>query len=170
MPSVSVKTLAPVVWSPEVETCSSILPLPACGSGEVCAPESTAPFMGACIYQPGNVACPPGTPYVTRQLVYSGTSDSRGCGACTCGSPRATCSGGTVAISNDPTCAVSPTNPNAGNVPLPTPPPCAQTQLAASAVYVKLTTPPNASGSCSPSGGQPTGTAMPTLPVTVCCP
>jgi hypothetical protein len=134
-----------------------------CSSGDVCAPAPADPFRAKlCIAQGGDVACPPG-PYTLASTVYASIDDTRGCTSCACSGPQGVdCSGITVFYSDDACTdvlgqATHDGNPNDCS-------PLAPNQGIGSVEYM-----PTAPGTCSPGGGAATGSAVPAMPVTVCC-
>src|SRR5271154_2328493 len=86
-----VTTVPPATWQGQVLSC---LPTPvgSCSSG-VCLPAAPAAFStGYCVRQTGDVACPAGD-YSHKSSSYGSMTDTRGCGACSCGAVSgATCS------------------------------------------------------------------------------
>ena len=57
-----------------------------CATGETCVPSPANPYsVGLCVWSDGDVACPEGTAYTERQVVYTGIDDTRACSECTCG-------------------------------------------------------------------------------------
>jgi len=108
-----------------------------------------------CILSPGDLSCPPGA-YSVRHVYYASVSDSRACTACACG----VAAGVTCSATAQQGCGQ--TGPA---IPLPTacaslPSPGSVTLIAAATVT---------GGSCTPSGGQPTGALVPTGATTLCC-
>lgn len=100
--------------------------------------------------------------YPLKELLYSGSTDTRDCSTCTCGAPSgASCTGGQGTIYDANGCsgatqafAIDGTCKTTGGT----------TTLAA-----KQTTAPTVSGTCAKNGGTPTGQATPTGPTTLCC-
>jgi hypothetical protein len=159
-PSTEVPTLPMISWSTNGIGCQRQGPIVSCGPNEVCAHGPTATF-NLCIYQSGDQACPSG-PYTNKHVFFQKFDDTRSCSDCACGSPQVDCSGGAVTLSPNTNCS----NGIQSSVPAS----CGVDGiLATDPVYVQLVTPPTPSGTCPPSGGQPTGSATPASPVTVCC-
>jgi hypothetical protein len=93
--------------------------------------------------------------YSVQHVFYAGFSDQRTCSGCACAS--AGC-GGTIAFFADTGCVagigtIAPDGPCAGPEP----------DMTAMAVMYQ------ASPSCSPSGGSPSGSVVGTSPTTFCC-
>jgi hypothetical protein len=141
-----------------------------CAAGQVCASPSTAPFENLCVYMAGAGAqtCP-GAPYAQPYVYYpaTGFDDTRACSGCACSTPTVACAMmGTAFFYTDPACTVTTT----------------PTSIALNNLNGMCQTLPNNSyystyvasfteGSCTPSGGQATGTVTPdpTKAVTFCC-
>jgi hypothetical protein len=63
-----------------------------CGHGRRCVAEPAVPFDGAvCIWRPGEVSCPEGSPFSEANLYYGGLDDDRSCSACACDPPVGAC-------------------------------------------------------------------------------
>ncbi len=165
-PSAQNPVTPPVSWSTSATGCA-VSPAAACGASAVCVP-ATSSGVQACIYQPGDASCPPG-PYATKQLLFTGVADTRGCSACSCGTPPgATCSGGSILM--DPELAQTPTCGSGATVPVPTTCEESNPYTGAPQIGLHLVTPATPSSTkCAPAGGQPTGGAAATAPTTVCC-
>jgi hypothetical protein len=165
-PSTEMPQVPPATWSQNAEGCGFTGQLSSCGSAEVCVPHASSPFK-LCVYKTGASSggtCPSPYDATSAPVVFdTGIADSRSCTDCRCGDVTGACSGGDVELSpNSTTCTGGITSPLPascnidginGNLPL----------------YAELTTPPTPSGTCNPSGGQPSGTATGTGPVSVCC-
>jgi hypothetical protein len=134
-------------------------------AGALCLPASE-PF---CIMQQGDLPCPAGD-YSFRRVYYSGTSDQRGCGPCTCGAPTGT------------TCAYPPgvpplfsysatgcTVPTGNPYFAPTTPACTGKLGTVGALQLQLEATITDAGTCAPSSPPATGAATPAMPSTFCC-
>jgi hypothetical protein len=133
-----------------------------CTAGNVCIPNLTPPFSGICIFAPGDLSCP--SPYSSPNVYYSGTMDTRGCGACACGSIMGTCSG--TIDDHTTTCGSAV----ADTVPIPST--CAEiTKIGVGGSQTsQATLTPMAS--CAPPMQlvpMSTGSDSPKNPTTVCC-
>jgi hypothetical protein len=159
-PDAGAQVAAPT-WAGLVRLCgSSGTPAPGgCNAGEVCAAASDPAFEPTtyCITQTGTWTCPVG--YAAPRTYYDGFVDTRGCTPCTCGSPHATCTGGTFEGNNGSACTGT-------LIPLPVPTVCSNLGGAKSALISGLILD---GGSCAPEGGAPTGTFTPTTSTTICC-
>ena len=154
--------IASVTWASEAQACAPQAPQQgSCGAGEFCLSEGSGAF---CIMQAGDMPCPAGE-YSFSYVYYLGASDTRGCPACSCGSPSASCSfpaGVPAGIPYlGPGACVTPTGAFYANscTPIPT----------VTGVELKATATLDA-GTCTPSGaGAATGAAAPSGPTTFCC-
>jgi hypothetical protein len=132
--------------------------------GDECQPAPTAPFgTGLCIYQPGvQTTCP--APYNRTpqpSVYYTGTTDGRGCGACTCGTPSAGICSGTVDLYGVATCGGMATTSRGECQPF------LDVSLERSLEATYTLTPGTCSAPSLPP--QPTGTVTPTGAFSVCC-
>lgn len=132
-----------------------------CDGGEACVPHPSGESNGrVCIWASGDQMCPSNSEYSDRFAYYGDFSDTRDCTACTCGSPQGQCTG-QLRLANTP-CGGTITQ---------------QVWLDTDSCTNVSFTPGSASSwtqngftaTCSDSGGDPTGSAEPTAPVTVCC-
>ncbi|MEZ4226920.1 MAG: hypothetical protein R3B13_38620 [Polyangiaceae bacterium] len=166
------KTIPTPTWDKSVRACGDA---PAtgkgCGSGS-CVPKPAAPFgSSVCIYQDGDHACP--APFSAKTLGHQSFTEGRDCSACTCGTPGTGCTG-TLTLYTDDNCSQNVTAVAAPNtcVPLPVDPDPLTTFPPGSGGMPPADTRSGhlqASGNCPPTGGQVTGTATATGPVTFCC-
>lgn len=157
-------TLPAVTWGGALRGCRPpTLSRVDCADGELCATKLPSPFgTKMCIAHDGDVPC--ATPYTeSRRIGYTGTTDTRACGSCSCEPPKGDCKE-TAAIdyggggSGERTCF-------SGGQPVPTPG-CVDT-WPYHAVSLTATLPP--ATTCAASGGAPTGTVVAAKPVTICC-
>jgi hypothetical protein len=151
-------------WMSAVLACRGTLdPLGACTDhGQTCV-SAIAPHFRMCIYSAGDQACP--DTYPNKVLVYGGFSDTRACTACACGTPSGNKCTASLAVFSDGACSIPESlDPIASDAPychdLP-----AGTALGSKTV-IGLTYQP---GTCTASGGQPTGSVDPVNPSTFCC-
>jgi hypothetical protein len=89
-------------WSQEVRGCRGAELGDECGQGRQCLPKAPAGFENwLCIFAEGDLECPAGD-YSEKTMLYSGVSDTRGCGSCICGAaPATTCTGNWEVFDND---------------------------------------------------------------------
>jgi hypothetical protein len=154
-------TLPPVSWATQTRVCAAPSVGRGCAPSQVCAARPQLPFAPTfCVAALGDVACPGGV-YTTKHLYSRGVADTRACAPCACGAiAGADCeSAARVDLFNGDACTGTVT-------PLAVPTACTATGVAGirSARFVV-----NPGGSCEPSGGAATGSAVPDGPVTVCC-
>lgn len=159
-------SLGPITWAAVGIGCAQPFPkVSGCASTETCAPIPSSPYQSRlCISSSGDIACPAAT-YVKKTLYYTGATDGRTCTACACSSAATVSCSGTVAFYDDPNCATSPVFTSSTFVSDFT---ChAVTFTNSSLIDVSYSGTP----SCGvPStAGQPSGSIVPTNPVTVCC-
>ena len=94
-------------WGALITSCKpGQEPGPACDAvpGGVCWPAVPDGFeAGLCIWSQGEVACPDGSSYADRRLVYNGVAqDSRTCSVCSCGDLEAyDCAGAAEAFASE---------------------------------------------------------------------
>ncbi len=166
-PTPTTDIVPPLAWNERARACGGADLGGGCGAG-VCAPKPAAPYGGICVAKAGDNACPPGYPQKT--FYYQGVNDTRGCSACSCSTPQGAACPGTAEISTNSACSVDTVVVN--NVggceslpPDPSPPPPPY-QNSRSIFYDGK---PPVGGACGASGGQVSGSATPTAPVTICC-
>jgi hypothetical protein len=142
-------------------SCAVSAPPPpgTCGSSQVCAPDAPSPYA-VCIAQAGAVPCP--STYSHAHTTATSITPG-GCGSCTCGSPSATCTGGTFSAYFNTSC---------GNLLLSVPADgqCHATNSGNASSYRLTVTPANLACAVA-QAPQPKGDGS-TLQgiVTVCCP
>src|SRR5262249_40218628 len=82
-------------WSTSIRLCAASADQPpkSCGEGKTCVFQPEAPFQeqSICFAKDGDVSCPEGSPYTTRQVAYKHLSDTRGCSSCACDKPSGNC-------------------------------------------------------------------------------
>jgi hypothetical protein len=121
-----------------------------------------------CVVQAGSVGCPP--VYQTQYIFYGGFTEGRSCSACSCGAPDGgTCKDSANAKVNfydDPSCT---TLDESDNLPAS----CLGLNGPGGDLGANLPNAPSMTiaspGSCTPNGGQPTGSPTPATPTTLCC-
>lgn len=149
-----------------------------CVPDQACAAPGAGAYSGSvCIRKAGEQKCPAG--WGTRLLGYTGGTDTRGCSACSC-KPVAssfTCSGGAYTFYDHNSCDCAWWQYCAKNKVVDSTQ-CVDLSnlLSPSAADVNgdwggnyTSTPSASGGSCTPSGGQPTGGIDKTGAMTYCC-
>jgi hypothetical protein len=138
-----------------------------CNPGQTCQPNAGDPYSGVCVKQEGDVSCPLSKFSVKHTFFRGMSDDTRGCSDCTCGAashqtcdftleiyqadPPSGCGTTAIATLHGGDCVALVGNP----------------QVLARELSGVATTP--SGGSCSHTGGKPTGTIGGTEPVTFCC-
>jgi hypothetical protein len=151
-------------WGSLAVACSpSALTGASCGAGGQCIPAPPASFEAhTCVLQPGTGGCSGAGFYSVQRTYYGGAQDTRGCSACTCNSTSGVdCNAGAQVV-------LWATSGCDGGASLPLSPlPAACSAPAFTVRGATFTTTPM--GSCTPVGGQATGSIVPQNPVTICC-
>ncbi len=133
--------------------------------GKVCSPSGPPDGFRTCIAHEGDVSCPSYSPYQERHVFYEGLDDTRTCSPCSCGAPEGGSCSGLISVYADGACSAllsSTLVTSAGAL-------CADV-AAGSALGSKSAGPVTYTpGTCTPSGGEPMGTAEPRDAVTLCC-
>ncbi len=153
---------ASVTWNKAARACSDPAPGPCATAGAVCAPSSAEGFV-TCIRQDGDVSCPSGWP--VKHVFYGDATDTRGCAACSCGSPAGSTCTALVSVYTDGACTMledGVTVPSSGPI-------CVDLAPGATFSSGNVTGVVYDPGTCTPSGGGPTGSVTPTEPATFCC-
>ena len=160
-PDASVDAQAPTWANLTVACAPSSQSTTGCNANQVCVPGAGSPFESTfCVLKAGNNTCP--SPFTNQHLYYSGITDTRGCTPCTCGSPS-----GVDCNSNAHLTTWSNTSCNTGKGGDFSPLPLSCGAIGASH-YAMLTTSPTG-GTCTPSGGTPTGGVTAANLTTICC-
>lgn len=132
-----------------------------CGADQVCVPAAGSPFESTfCVLKAGNNTCP--SPFTNQHLYYSDITDTRGCTPCTCGSPS-----GVDCDTNAHVTSWSNMSCTTGKGVDYSPLPVACAALG-TAHYLTLSTSATG-GTCTPSGGTPTGGVSQANLTTICC-
>jgi hypothetical protein len=168
--STSTPTVAQPSWGTLGEACGGAATVTTgCNAGHACLPKPKDPFVsGLCVQKDGVNACPPvaGSPFTQQHIFYAGVDDTRGCSACACTSPTGgTCS---ASVTWYPTTNCTGTAVGTANLTTTTPACIALASNPAVGSRKGTFTPPSGS-TCTPSGGQPSGTAAPNGATTFCC-
>ncbi len=160
-PTSNTKNVPPLGYANSYVACGYAGPSDdgGCGTG-VCVQKPSSQFdQATCIYQSGDVACPQ-TAYTKKTLVYSSTSDTRSCSACSCTPSGGGCAWTLIACTDNgctTNCASAFANDSCQG---------GSDQWQSAEVTNATTTP----AACNANGGTPTGSASLGGQVTVCCP
>jgi hypothetical protein len=155
--------LNPEPWANQDDVCGQ--PLPGgggCAGSEVCVPKGGGDYNGPiCIRKMGQDACPAG--FQTAVEAATGAIDDRSCNACQCDVSGVTCAGGSYTVSDTDNCASPSVMINSMNCVNVT------TEFDNNTGSIKASPPTPAGGSCTASGGEPSGGVNPQGIVTFCC-
>lgn len=135
-----------------------------CGAGQVCVPRVVPDGFDLCRHVSGNKGCPPGY-YSEASVLYLGVNDERGCEACECGAPQGAQCKAYVSVYEDSACSSPIAQLMVATVPL-----CVDVVAGSALASADASMITEVPGSCTPSGGEPTGDLEPAEPVTICCP
>ena len=132
--------------------------------------EPIAPGFAMCILRDGEHACPtdPGNVFTEQHIFYNGVQDDRQCSACTCGPPIGSACTAMISIYKDDACGAASvldqkTVSSADDV-------CLDIALPGQELKSKSAGPTTyLPGTCLAMGGDPSGSAIKTNPVTSCC-
>jgi hypothetical protein len=147
--------------APSWDTAAQLCPAPVldnvCELDARCVATPGAGFEArACIWQAAVTACPAG--FGEPRTYYQAYSDTRACTPCFC-APSEPCGVDTVLYTSEACVGWSASFQNVAMACYPTDP------LEVKSARAEITDP----GSCTPVGGNLTGNAAPSDPVTVCC-
>ncbi len=150
-----------------------------CTPGKSCAAPTTGAYSGSiCVRKAGEQTCPPG--WSTRLVGYTGGTDNRSCSACTCAgnASSVTCSTGAYTFYDHHTCSCA-NYVSCGSPKVVDSTNCVDLSGLLDRSYSdplsdwggSYTNKPVASGTgtCTPSGGAPTGSFPKTGAMTYCC-
>jgi hypothetical protein len=108
------------------------------------------------------VPCPPR--YPDRKIFFKGYDDTRDCSPCSCGPPVGSKCTSQISVYSNSTCSGIPvldvTHGDEG---------CYNMMDGVALGSKKASPPVYTPGTCEPSGGEPTGSAVETSPILVCC-
>ena len=153
-------TLPPFAWAETAVLCSGATAGGGCQGEAVGVPKPAGSFTPtACVQHDGDQSCP--DPWTTKYLMYGDVSDSRDCGSCACGAASGTKCDGKVDVYELSGCTnlIGSTTADGASCD----------SITQDALAVKWVPGGTSGGSCAASGGQPTGSASPAAPITVCC-
>lgn len=148
-------------WGTSARVCGGAFVPEGCDD-EVCAPLPPEGFESeVCVAREGVSGCPGEFP--VQRTFATDVDDSRGCSACECGPPTGAvqCTA-SVRLSDTADCSSAVISDVLVDAPV------CQPELPAMQ-YGRVEALEVLSGGCAPSGGVPTGDAVPTGEMTVCC-
>ena len=154
-------------WKTFARACRGYGFSPCLDPGMLCVPTAEPPPQGflQCIYQKGDLECPPG--YPEKHVFYDDISDTRKCSECSCGAPEGGACVATVSVFHDGACGAW-----RGEAVMDSYiPKCVTLDDAlGDALGSKQATPPvYEPGWCKPIGGEVLGSAAVVGPSTFCC-
>jgi len=153
-------------WAEDLRVCGGASDLGGCGGGQLCLPEPAAPFPDTCVYREGSHACP--AEYPVRTVRHQGFDDLRSCSECTCGALSGARCEAVVDLysgSGGNDCATLGANDHV--LTYPADPFCLGCGGYDGAIL--RSTAVIDAGSCSPIGGEPSGSVVETGATTLCC-
>ncbi len=159
-------------WDTYARACDMAWPL-GVTARSICLPDEPAPAdFKLCIFRDGEHACPTtkDSVFTEAHVFYDGVEDERQCSPCTCASPTGSACTAMVSIykGNDLTCS-GPTVAKGITISSEGPT-CLDIQLPGQALGSKSASSIDyLPGTCSPTGGDASGSAIKTEPVTFCC-
>jgi hypothetical protein len=152
------------LWQNEVGACGLPAAGKGCGDGQACVPKVQGGDGGKlCIQKDGDTLCPAGT-FSQKVATFTGGTDNRTCGDCTCGDASAMCGAGTYTFYDADQCG------NMGDNPATIADMCRNVGplLDFNSWSIRANI-PKAQGTCPPGGGEPKGEVQTDGPVTFCC-
>jgi hypothetical protein len=166
-PSIAVaQDASPPTWTTEVLACRGMptLGLLCSDPGQTCVPSAAPPDFAMCLYHEADVSCPDS--YPVKHLVFADFSDQRACSDCACNAPTGSTCTATLNVFKDDACSVpllsDPVSSSASS--------CFDVAPAGLPLGSKtLTALAYQAGTCTPSGGEASGTVEATGPSTFCC-
>jgi hypothetical protein len=159
-------SLPGLTWNLKGVTCAPATLGSGCGSGKTCVPWPPPPPLAekACILRDGDLGCPAG-PYSQKTVLFGNATDQRDCDNCSCAPAQADCSGTVTNWVGDSGTCTSAIQTMSWGVPKTNCTPNGSAYFNFGIRYDAM--PKNAA--CPSKGGQPKGSAYPTLPTTLCC-
>jgi hypothetical protein len=147
-----------VVWAVQNRFCAATMVGGGCQTGQFCVPANAS---AKCALFDGTHSCPAGT---SADAWYTGVTDSRTCGACSCGGPTGQgCSSMRINVGTDYTCAPNVTATLTSGTRS-----CYSNSTGVYSPGIQFTGSPTQPTSC-PASAQASGFLTQTGPKTVCC-
>ena len=158
------ETIPPYTWGEDVQACGGVQQAGLCPNAtDICVPTPSAPFKATvCVGKIGDQACPAGFP--TQHVYFGDVDDQRDCPSnCSCTASGSLCrvAGNVFAPSNACFGDNDGFTVDSGDQD------CELYGGATSALIGAITK--ISDGVCSPGNADPSGTATPTEPYTLCC-
>ena len=152
----------PDPWQSVRDAC--VLNAGGCSAKRVCAPKQPGPASAACITVKGTPTCPADWPQAID--VFDAGNDTRACSDCTCSVSSAICDADTFNLMTMTGCVDFGPYPTFGGTT------CVSYALTTGTTWSIQRVPAtnkNATGSCTPAGGAPSGSMTPQSKTTLCC-
>lgn len=152
----------PDTWQSVADTC----PLGAggCAGGQACVPTQDVAGPATCILDSGTSACPSGFP--EQHAVFTGGTDQRSCGNCTCLATGLSCASDTFQLMTQQGCV------DFGPFPTFTTTSCKSYTLSGTSTWSLKRVPATSkapTGSCTAVGGWASGSVQTSGKTTLCC-
>ena len=162
--------VASLRWDTFARACDVGLPKSLIERSTCLPVDPIAPGFKACIFSDSEVECPNefvGNVFTEKHVFYHGVQDDRQCSACICGAPTGSVCTAQLAIYESASCSGSQlistpiSSAKLACFDITIPGQALGSKSAGTVTYLP--------GTCSPGGGIASGTAIPTIPMTVCC-
>ena len=154
------ESFPPASWTTNAIACETSTVGGGCSPDQTCLPPWTEGDL--CVAKAGNHTCP--QTYPTRVVVEEAIVDTRGCTACTCGSPSGSCAGCEVSVE-------APSGGCQGDGEVVSSSACVAVPVHETYGTFSLESwaPASMNATCEPTGGAETGSVAGADPVTFCC-
>lgn len=161
-PPTTDSTVEPAAWTWHTQACdgAEVIEDAGCADGRACTPLPESEEATLCIWQEGEHACPDG--FDSSRTLYGDVEDTRGCETCSCSAPQGLCDAAVVSLWSGGTCLL----PAAGVIGADGE--CDPSGTGNTARAASLNT-GSANAFCTASDPTPSGEALGTGPVTICC-
>jgi hypothetical protein len=161
-PTTQMPTVPPSAWNNAGRACQAVAEGKGCPNSFACLPNAPAPFTSVCVAHTGDVLCNGVPGYTTKHTFFDiDPADDRTCSDCQCSGPNGASCTSNVTTYSDLSCTSQIANTAASTC---------STYVGNPAVgSYKATSTMITAGSCSPSGGTATGSAVGVNAVTFCC-
>ena len=167
-PPVPAKLLS-LRWETYARACDMAWP-PGATNHSICLTNSMLlSDFKLCISHDGEQACPTttGNVFTEQHVFYNGIEDDRQCSPCSCGAPTGSACTAIASIYTNATCSGVPLTQTTISSASET---CVDVQLPGQALGSKSANLVSyLPGTCPPAGGNASGAAIKTEPVTYCC-
>jgi hypothetical protein len=153
------ETISPADFTTRVTLCETSAVTGGCEGDELCAPTPIEPLAPeVCVWQAGEHACPEA--YPVQSTYFASIADDRSCTNCACAAPSLDCADAQATITG---------SGGPGSYVVPATGLCDTVGAMGMTDEFAVFDPGEPSGACNAIGGIPTGTAVGSEPITVCC-